>query len=93
MNAFNKIFDKPNYVPKQKVKKEVVTVKVQPSKLAMSIVFESVKSLKTTTRKYLVQHVMLSKSVIDRCLTVLESEGTIKKERLNRKQTTITFIK
>ena len=96
MNAFNKIFNLPSHVPKPKVKKKIVKVKKLPSDMSISIVLESIKMLKKVTREYFIAYTGLSKSIVDRCLVILEADGIVKREQGrngSQKQTTITFIK
>ncbi len=96
MNAFNKIFDAPSHVPKPKVKKKIVAARKRPSERAISIVLESIKTLKKITREYFVAFTGLSPSVVDRCLVILEADGVVKRKQGrngSQKQMTITFIK
>lgn len=98
INDFKAIGSNTNHAPKQRFKRKntVVKVKKQVGEKALSIVLESIKSLKKVTREYFVAYTGLASSTVDKCLLILESDGIIKRERGRKgsqKQTTIILIK
>jgi predicted HTH transcriptional regulator len=95
IDGFKIIGNAPSRVSKPKAKKKNITVKKQTSERTVSIVFESIKALKKTTREYFVAYTGLSSSTVDKCLLILEANGSVKRERGRKgsqKQTTITLI-
>ena len=90
INDFKVIGNITGHTPKSK--KKMINTKKQTSERTVSLVLESIKTLKKATREYFVTYTGLSSSTVDKCLVVLEKDGSIKRERRNGR-TKIFFIK